>query len=155
LSHHNGAILAHLPKTPSRRFDILFTMSEKNTQKPISYKETPYITQDLYEKMYTESISNPEQFWGDHATKYLHWYKTWNTVYQGDFSSGEVSWFEGGILNASYNCIDRHTEQGNGEKTAIIWVSNEPGEERIITYNDLLDEVSRLANVLKEKGVRK
>lgn len=107
-----------------------------------------------YRRLYRESIDQPEKFWADQARR-LHWSRMWDRVLRFDFLNPHITWFEGGRLNASYNCLDRHVEQGHGDETAIIWEGNEPGESRSFSYRDLLTEVCRLANVLKAHGVKR
>jgi acetyl-CoA synthetase len=109
---------------------------------------------DEYREMYQESIDDPEGFWSKVAER-LHWYKKWDKVMDYDFVNANIKWFEGGKLNVSYNCLDRHVEAGHGDKTAIIWEGNDPSESKHITYSELLEQVSRFANVLKAHGVRK
>ena len=107
-----------------------------------------------YEEMYAESIRAPEIFWGDIA-KEFEWMQPWQRVKNASFS-GDVSikWFEGGKLNITESCIDRHAK-AMPERTAIIWEGDTPGEVRTITYGELLKEVSRTANALKSLGVKK
>ena len=107
-----------------------------------------------YKKMYESSINDPSGFW-ENAAERISWYESWNAVSNHDFVNGKIEWFAGGKLNACYNCIDRHIEQGYGEKTAIIWEGNDPNQSRKYSYNDLLKEVSRFSNALKELGVQK
>ena len=95
--------------------------------------------------------ADPEGFWAEQADR-LSWFRRWETVME--WTPPRVKWFTGGRLNASYNCLDRHVEAGGGDKVAYYW-EGEPGEERTITYRDLLDEVSRLANALRALGVTK
>ena len=109
---------------------------------------------DKYKKMYETSINDPLGFW-EKAAERISWYASWNAVSNHDFVNGKIEWFSGGKLNACYNCIDRHIEQGYGEKTAIIWEGNDPNQSRKYSYNDLLKEVSRFSNALKELGVQK
>jgi len=109
---------------------------------------------DEYKKMYESSINDPPAFW-EKAAERISWYESWNAVSNHDFVNGKIEWFAGGKLNACYNCIDRHIEQGHGEKTAIIWEGNDPNQSRKYSYNDLLKEVSRFSNALKELGVQK
>ena len=109
---------------------------------------------DKYKKMYDSSINDPSGFW-EKAAERISWYGSWNSVSNHDFVNGKIEWFSGGKLNACYNCIDRHIEQGYGEKTAIIWEGNDPNQSRKYSYNDLLKEVSRFSNALKELGVQK
>lgn len=107
-----------------------------------------------YREMYTESVEEPEKFWSRIAER-LHWYKKWNTVFSFDFVKADIKWFEGGKLNVSYNCLDRHVEDGHGDQTALIWESNDPDVSRTFTYSELLENVQKFANVLKANGVRK
>ena len=109
---------------------------------------------DKYKKMYESSVNDPSVFW-EKAAERISWYESWNAVNKYDFVNGKIEWFTGGKLNACYNCIDRHVEQGHGGKTAIIWEGNDPNQSRKYSYNDLLKEVSRFSNALKELGVQK
>ena len=83
------------------------------------------------------------------------WYKKWDTVREFDFVNAAIKWFDGGTLNACYNCLDRHVEAGHGDATAIIWEGNSPDEDKTFTYSELLGQVKRFANVLKAQGVRR
>jgi len=105
-----------------------------------------------YEKLYKESIEDPEKFWAEKASE-LHWFKKWDNVFSWDPENVECKWFEGGKLNVGYNCLDRHLET-RGDKTAIVWESDD-GEVKNYTYKKLHEEVCRFANVLKSKGVGK
>ena len=123
-----------------------------------SFASNAYIKNfDEYKAEYDRSISDPDAFWAEKADEY-HWFKKWDTVreFNYDVRKGPVSikWFEGGQTNIAYNCLDRHLET-KGDQTAIIWEGNEPGEQRKITYNELHTEVSKFANVLKSRGVKK
>ncbi len=109
---------------------------------------------DQYREMYEESIANPESFWANVAER-ITWFKKWDSVREFDFVDANIKWFEGGKLNASYNCLDRHVEAGHGDKTALIWEGNHPDDDRTFTYSELLLEVKRFANVLKAQGIRK
>ena len=109
---------------------------------------------DKYNEMYNKSIEDPDSFWSDIA-KRITWYKPWEKVRDFNFQNGEIKWFENGKLNVSYNCLDRHVESGNGEKTAIIWEGNDPSEDKHFTYNKLLEKVKKFSNVLKDLGVEK
>ena len=109
---------------------------------------------EQYGELYKRSINDPIEFWEEIAQR-LDWYKPWNNVREFDFVNGEIDWFSGGELNACYNCIDRHINEGHGEDIAIIWEGNDPNQSRKFSYNDLLKEVSQFANALKELGVQK
>ena len=109
---------------------------------------------DKYQEIYKHSIENPEKFWSEIAQR-IDWIKSWDTVKKHDFINGEIEWFSGGRLNASYNCIDRHIKKGYGNQTAIIWEGNDPNQSRKFSYDELLKEVSQFANALKDLGVVK
>ena len=111
-------------------------------------------TIEKYEEMYQDSVENADEFWATQA-KRLDWYKKWNTVSNSDFTKAEIKWFEGGKLNVSYNCLDRHVEAGFGNQTALIWEGNDPSEDKSYTYSELLIQVSKFANVLKSNGIQK
>ena len=107
-----------------------------------------------YFRMYAESLAEPDKFWGEHGRR-IDWIrpytKVMNASYRGDVS---IKWYEDGTLNASANCLDRHLAT-RGERTAILWEGDDPGEDRRVTYRELHDSVCRLANVLKSRGVKK
>ena len=109
---------------------------------------------DAYQAQYAESIQDPETFWATVAER-LTWYQKWRTVRDYDFVNAEIKWFEGGTLNACYNCLDRHVEAGHGDTTAIIWEGNDPSEDKTFSFSELLAEVKKFANVLKAQGVEK
>jgi len=111
------------------------------------------ITQELYQKLYSESINYPESFWTEQA-KILTWMKPWKSVYSGHFNDASFKWFEGGKLNVSVNCIDRHLTS-RAHKTAIIWEGDNPEQQRKLTYQQLYEAVCRFANVLKLRGIKK
>ncbi|MEX0627299.1 MAG: AMP-binding protein, partial [Cucumibacter sp.] len=108
-----------------------------------------------YERMYAASIADPEGFWREEG-KRLDWITPYSKVKNVSFKYPDVSikWFEDGVLNASVNCIDRHLPK-RAKQTALIWEGDDPGVSRRITYQELHDEVCRLANVLKMLGVKK
>ena len=109
---------------------------------------------DRYAEIYKQSIDDPDKFWAETAQR-LHWNMPWDTVQNFDFVHGKIEWFSGGKLNACYNCIDRHIEDGHGNDTAIIWEGNDPNQSRKFSYNELLRDVSQFANALKSMGVEK
>jgi acetyl-CoA synthetase len=106
-----------------------------------------------YQRLYRESLADPAGFWKREA-ELLTWFHPFHTVTDGDFTEVDFGWFLGGRLNACYNCVDRHLAE-RGEKTAIIWAKDEPGEYERVTYRQLYREVGRVANVLRRLGVRK
>ena len=108
---------------------------------------------DEYQRLYRLSLDNPEWFWGEQA-KTLTWFHPWQSVLDADYEEVDFAWFSGGRLNASFNCVDRHLPTA-GDRTAIIWVGDEPGEYRRISYRELKHQVCRVANVLLHHGVKK
>ena len=111
-------------------------------------------SEEQYSNIYNESIQGPDTFWAKIAER-LHWNKKWSSVCEFDFANANIKWFEGGKLNVSVNCLDRHVEAGDGEKTAIIWEGNDPNESKHFTFNELLEKVQRFSNVLKNLGVER
>jgi len=113
------------------------------------------INAEQYDEMFQRSVNDPEDFWAEQASNYLTWFKQWDTTLDWDFKDDvRINWFKGGKLNASYNCLDRHLAE-RGDQIAIIWESDDPNEDRKITYAELHAEVSKFANVLKARGVKK
>ncbi len=121
---------------------------------PQQWVNTAWIDDQTYRAMYQQSVENPEQFWADQATQFLTWNKPWETVCESNITQGQASWFAGGQLNVAVNCIDRHLG-ARAEQTAIIWEGDEPSESMHISYAELHEKVSRLGNVLRERGVTK
>jgi acetyl-CoA synthetase len=115
---------------------------------------TAHINQAQYQALYRRSIDEPEQFWAEQAEKFLDWSQPWHTVMEYDYPKGYIRWFEGGKLNVSVNCLDRHLTQ-RGDQVAIIWEGDNPGIDLKITYKQLHQEVCKFANVLKAQGVQK
>ncbi|RDW82272.1 acetyl-coenzyme A synthetase [Coleophoma cylindrospora] len=107
-----------------------------------------------YKKLYQESITEPDQFWGKKARELLTWERDFQTVHTGSLKNGDNAWFLEGRLNASYNCVDRHAIK-NPDKPAVIYEADESGDGRTLTYGELLREVCKVANVLKQMGVKK
>jgi acetyl-CoA synthetase len=129
--------------------DISALLSEDRVFDPPEAFRARALVQDR--SVYDRAEADPEGFWADQAER-LQWFKRWDRVME--WTPPWVKWFVGGTLNASYNCLDRHVEAGGGDKVAYHW-EGEPGEERTITYTELLEEVCKFANALKALGVRK
>jgi len=130
-------------------------MSEEKVYPIISAaEERGYINTTQYQEMYDASINPPETFWPEQANSFLDWSRAWDTLTESDFRKGEAAWFIGGELNASVNCIDRHLKT-RGDQVAIIWEGDNPNDDAKITYRELHEQVCRLANVLKDRGVNK
>ena len=107
-----------------------------------------------YEAIYKRSVEDPEGFWGEMAEKQLTWYKKWDKVLEYDFEKPEIKWFQGGKINVSYNCLDRHITSTTRNKAALIWEADD-GSYKTYTYQQMYYEVNRFANVLKKHGVKK
>ncbi len=119
-------------------------------------RENALINEMQYGELYAKSVHDPDGFWLEQATKRLDWIKAPTIGRNVNFNVPDVSikWFEDGILNVAYNCIDRHLEK-RGDQTAIIWEGDEPNQDSKITYRQLHAHVCRLANVLKAQGISK
>ncbi|ALN18074.1 acetate--CoA ligase [Ectopseudomonas mendocina] len=126
------------------------------TRHPVqdAVRQRAHLDNDAYLRLYQQSVEQPDTFWAEQAKAFLDWFKPWDQVHASDLKQGRAEWFRGGKLNVAYNCIDRHLEK-RGEQIAIIWEGDNPAESAHITYNKLHHNVSRLANVLKRRGVKK
>ena len=100
------------------------------------------------------NLAISQEFWKKEG-KRIDWFTEYTKVNESNFSQGHIEWFSDGILNASYNCIDRHILQGNGNRTALIWQSNDPAVSKKISYQELLDQVCAFSNALKEINIQK
>ena len=109
-----------------------------------------HISPDNYQQMYRQSLDETESFWSGQAHEFLSWDAPWHTTCGSDLSKGQVRWFDGGQLNASVNCIDRHLP-ARAAQTAILWEGDDPNDSQHITYQVLKDEVCRLANVMHDR----
>ena len=107
-----------------------------------------------YERLYRRSLDDPEGFWGEMAREHLEWLAPFQQVVEDDLPRGQIRWFSGGRLNVSANCLDRHLA-ARGDKTALIWEGDEPGDTRRLTYRELHAEVCRLANALRARGIQR
>ena len=131
-------------------------MSEQHVYPvPADLEESSSINEKTYFEMYQSSMDDPEGFWAEQA-KRIDWFKLFSKVKDVSFASSDlhIRWFEDGVLNASYNCLDRHLEE-RGDQTAIIYEGDDPSVSEHITYRDLYQRVCRLANGLRELGVQK
>lgn len=130
-------------------------MSE-NTTYPVSPEvaAAAHIDQAKYQEMYDRSINDSDNFWAEQANAFLTWSKPFHTVQNNDYHKAEISWFLGGELNVSVNCLDRHLNT-RGDQTAIIWEGDDPNQDKHITYRELHAEVCQFANGLRELGAQK
>jgi len=130
-------------------------MSDKVYEIPAEWTKRAFINDADYKKMYERSLADPNGFWGEQG-KRIHWFKPFTKVKNTSFAKPNVSikWFEDGVTNAAYNCIDRHLAK-RANQTAIIWEGDDPKDAKKITYRQLHDEVCRCANVLRNRNVKK
>ena len=130
-------------------------MSVKKINPPLKFSANAHVkNMDQYKKEYNESIADRNAFWAKKAER-ISWVKKWDSVGEFDYVNANINWFEGGKLNVSYNCLDRHVEAGDGDRTALIWEGNNPEEDQHFSYNDLLGEVQKFANALIGLGIEK
>ncbi len=119
------------------------------------YRKIAYIkSMEEYRRLHKMSLENPDEFWAEQAEKYLSWEKKWDFVLKYDFEEARIEWFGGGVLNASYNCLDRHMDTIKN-KVAYYWEGDNPKEREAVTYLDLYQRVNKLAAVLKARGVKR
>lgn len=111
-------------------------------------------SREQYEELYNRSINDRDGFWSEMADQYIDWMEPYSSVCDEDLRTGRIAWFSGGKLNVTVNCLDRHLAD-RGDKVALLWEGDEPGENRNMTYRQAYEETCRLANALKAKGVRK
>ena len=132
-------------------------MSEQQLYEvPAEFAAKTNITAEQYKTLYKQSIEDPEAFWAKQAKDFLTWSKPWDKVMDYSFDANDlyIKWFQGGTLNVAYNCIDRHLES-KGDQVAIIWEGDDPNDDKKITFNELHQDVSKFANILRERGVKK
>ncbi|MEP9366083.1 acetate--CoA ligase [Xanthobacter sp. VNH20] len=130
-------------------------MSDTVYQVPAEWQGRAFVDAAEYAAMYQASVSDPDAFWAEHG-KRIHWFEPFKTVKNTSFAPGAVSikWFEDGITNVAYNCVDRHLAE-RGDQVAIIWEGDDPSESRNVTYRELSEQVNRFANVLRNRDVKK
>ncbi len=131
---------------------ILSVLKERRVFKPAaSFSKAAHVSSlAQYKRLHAQSLKDPDRFWGKVALD-LRWTKKWKKVLT--WKEPHARWFEGGKLNLSDNCLDRHCETWRKNKAAILW-EGEPGDSRTLTYGELLRETKRFANVLRSLGVK-
>ncbi|KUJ82840.1 acetate--CoA ligase [Microbulbifer flavimaris] len=130
-------------------------MSEVHIRRvPAEFAAEAHIRADDYEKLYRQSIEDPDAFWAQQAKDFLQWQKPFTKVREEDLQRGHAAWFADGALNVTVNCIDRHLP-ARAEQTAFIWEGDDPADSKVITYAELHQQVCRLANLLRARGVSK
>ena len=143
--------MANTDITPPVNIDSILQES-RQFEPPKEFSERAHIkNREEYDRIYAESVKDPEKFWGGIASD-LHWFKKWDKVLE--WNVPWAKWFAGGQINLSYNCLDRHVKSWRRNKAALIW-EGEPGDSRTLTYQQLLVEVEKFSNVLKDLGVQK
>ncbi|SCZ13870.1 acetate--CoA ligase [Microvirga guangxiensis] len=122
---------------------------------PSEWTHRSYLDDAGYRAKYDASVHNPEAFWAEEA-KRIHWFKEPTRIKNTNFGPGDVSirWFEDGVTNVAYNCVDRHLHT-RGDQVAIIWEGDDPSESKKITYRELYAQVNRMANIMRNRGVEK
>jgi acetyl-CoA synthetase len=129
-------------------------MSDKTYKVLPSAKKRALIDNETYLKWYADSLKSPDKFWGKHG-KRIDWFKPYTKVKNTSFTGKvAIKWYEDGLTNVSYNCIDRHLKK-RGDQIAIIWEGDNPYDDKKITYKELSLHVNKLANVMKSNGVKK
>ncbi|MCS0504040.1 acetate--CoA ligase [Ancylobacter mangrovi] len=130
-------------------------MSDKIYDVPAAWAQRAYLDDHGYRAKYEASVRDPEGFWAEEG-KRIDWFEPYTRVKNTSYDPGHVSikWFEDGVTNVAWNCIDRHLDT-RGDQVAIIWEGDDPSESRLITYNELHDQVCRFANVLRNRNVEK
>ena len=120
------------------------------------FSKKALIDRTKYHEMYKRSVESPEAFWEEQGRNRLLWQKEFTKVKNVSYSHPDISikWFEDGVLNVSENCVDRHLEN-KSEKVAILWEGDEPGVSKKITYRELYENVCKVGNVLKDRGIKK
>ncbi len=121
---------------------------------PAGWADNAWINEAKYAELYAQSVEQPEQFWAAQAEQFLSWDKRWDSVVESDMHKGEARWFGGAKLNVASNCIDRHLPE-RADQVALIWEGDDPADDKKITYAELHQQVSRLGNVLRQRGVKK
>jgi len=130
-------------------------MSSEIATYPAPANENAHVKSlDEYRALYDKSINDPDAFWTEHAER-LTWTKKWDKLQEWDYNTVDIKWFLGGQINACYNCVDRHVDEGRGDQVAILWEGNDPSESRSITFKDLQDQVQKAANALLNLGIQK
>ena len=118
------------------------------------WSASAWIDEGKYQSMYRQSIEQPDLFWTKQSDLFLTWQQPWTELNKVEFKNAQASWFVDGKLNVAVNCIDRHLDK-NSDQVAIIWEGDEPDADQKITYSELYEQVSRLGNVLRQRGVKK
>ena len=127
-------------------------MVDKIIQPHPKFKNPHIPDMQTYQEMYQESITNPKRFFGKEAEENLSWFQKFSSVHNDQFEN--TKWFNGGLINVSHNCIDRHLEK-HSEKTALIWEGDDPQDNKMISYQELYEQVCQFANILKKLNVKK
>ncbi len=129
-------------------------MSEKVYDVPSETARRAYVDDKKYQEMYARSVKDPAGFWAEQAKALVTWFKPWRKISEWDYKTARIRWFDGGKLNACYNCVDRHLEK-RGNQIAILWEGDDPTADKKITYRELHEQVCKFANILKQQGVKK
>ncbi|MGB2106293.1 MAG: acetate--CoA ligase [Porticoccaceae bacterium] len=126
---------------------VIYSVAER-------WSASAWVDKGKYQSMYRQSIEQPDLFWTKQSDLFLTWQQPWTELNKVEFKNAQASWFVDGKLNVAVNCIDRHLDK-NSDQVAIIWEGDEPDADQKITYSELHEQVSRLGNVLRQRGVKK
>ena len=129
-------------------------MSSPLYKVPKAIAKNTFIDAEAYQRLYQKSVDKPEEFWSEQARELISWFRPWHKTLEWDYHKGLIRWFDGAQLNVCYNCLDRHLDT-HGDRTAIIWESDDPNISKTLSYRELHRSVCRFANALKADGVRK
>ena len=134
--------------------DVGLPVDEKYAP-PARVKEGAHVaSREAYDRMYQHSVNDPDGFWKQMADEHIMWIAPFGKVRDEDLRTGKIAWFLDGKLNVAANCLDRHLAT-RGDKTAILWEGDEPGQNRTVTYRELAAMTNKLANALRKRGVTK
>ncbi len=128
---------------------------QRSFEPPVNLQQQAFVNQEKYELACRKAEEDPQGFWAERARELLHWQRDFSSVLEADSEKREYKWFSGGRLNASYNCLDRHLEEGRRNKAALIWQGEPEEDVAVYTYHMLHRKVCRFANVLLKMGVSK
>ena len=135
----------------------VYSQEERRFDPPQSFIDKAYVkSHDERMKIWKESVDNPDEYWLKATKELCYWKKepTIGFVWE-DMENIKFSWFKDGVTNMAYNCLDKHVEAGKGDQVALIWQGEPLEESKTYTFSELLSEVNKAANVLKNLGVKK
>jgi acetyl-CoA synthetase len=160
LSHNTGRLVMNSTQNSTNIESLLNEKRVISPQEPFR-SSAKIASLEAYESLYRQSIQDPDMFWGTQAKELLSWFSDWTSVIEYDWNTigtreePYLRFFNGGSLNASYNCLDRHILNGKQDKTAILWQGEDLSEERSLSYKELHEKVCQCAHALHGMGIKK